>query len=180
MRKYILLLPLLLLVACGENNSTKYCADGSLAPCNDGSPTSAQTSAPVNNQPTPNSTVVQPGVGQQPPIVYQQQAPAQQSNGFSWGDAAMGYVIGNMLFGGNNRTETVRERVIERPAPVETRPTPAAPIAPSKQFNGQESRSSTTKALPPPAAKPSAPSKPSVTSSPSRSSSSSSRSSSRK
>lgn len=41
------------------------------------------------------------------------QAPVQQDSGFSFGDAAIGYVVGNAIMGGNER---VVERVVERPS----------------------------------------------------------------
>ena len=111
----------------------------------------------MNPQVPTGSATAQPGVAQQPPIVYQQ-APAQQSSGFSWGDALMGYVVGNMIFGGgSSRQETVRERVIERPTQVEHPSAPVAPITPNKNFNNQSSRNADVKspAAKPPAAKPS-------------------------
>lgn len=141
MRKYLLLLSLITLIACGDSSSTKYCADGSLAPCNDGS----IASLPANNAIAPEYV---------PPVQNEQRS--QQSSapsdggGISWGSAILGYVAGSMLSGSNSRNEAVRERIIERPA--ETRTAPVAPTTPNKSFNNQPSGNADVK---PPAAKPS-------------------------
>lgn len=143
MRKYLLLLPLVALIACGDSNSTKYCADGSLAPCNDGS----VATSPTNNAIAP---------GYVPPVQQeqrsQQSSSSSDSGGISWGSAILGYAVGSML--GNSfspRNETIQERIIERPAA--TVPSTSSSTQ-SKSFNGQESRNSAVK---PPAAKPATP-----------------------
>lgn len=142
MRKYLLLLSLITLIACGDSSSTKYCADGSLAPCNDGS----IASSPANNAIAP---------GYVPPVQNEQRSQqssssSSDSGGISWGSAILGYAVGSMLSGSSSRNETVRERIIERP--TETRAAPVAPVTPNKSFNNQSSRNADVK---PPAAKPS-------------------------
>lgn len=65
--------------------------------------------APVVSQPIKSLEPTQSVQSTQQPIVV------QQESGFDMGDAAIGYLVGNALLGGNDRDTVVEKHYYERP-----------------------------------------------------------------